>query len=145
MDGESFRILLVEDNAADVYLFKKALEEAQLQFELMVIQDGGEALAFVWREGKYAERAVPDLAVLDLNLPKDSGIQILRAIRESGDLKEVRVAIVSSSAAPQDLAKTQGLGIELYITKPPDLEDFLQIGHILKETLTGSRTRPGRI
>ena len=77
-----FRILLVEDNDADVYLFRKALEAADLKFELTVAQDGAEALAFVRREGT---RSVPDLVVLDLNLPKDGGIQVLKAIRESAE------------------------------------------------------------
>src|ERR1700722_950128 len=76
------RILLVEDNDADVYLFRKALETAGLQFELTVMRDGAEALAFVRRQGKYSASSVPSLVVLDLNLPKDGGIQVLRAIRE---------------------------------------------------------------
>ena len=73
------RILLVEDNEADVYLFRKALETADLQFELTVMGDGAEALAFVRRERKYSASSVPNLVALDLNLPKDGGIQVLRA------------------------------------------------------------------
>jgi two-component system, chemotaxis family, response regulator Rcp1 len=135
MDSKFFHILLVEDNAADVYLFEKALENAQLRFELTVIRDGAEALAFVRREGQYANSAAPDLAVLDLNLPKNGGLQVLRAIRESNDLARMPVAVVSSSASPQDLAKTHSLGVERHFTKPPDLEAFLQIGQIFKDML----------
>ena len=144
MDSKLFRILLVEDNAADVYLFEHALEDVQLRFELTVIRDGAQAVAFVRREGKYANSPAPDLAVLDLNLPKKGGLQVLRAIRESGDLAKVPVAIVSSSASPQDLAKTQSLGVQRYITKPPDLDAFLQIGQILREMLTENRSEPER-
>lgn len=135
MEGEVFRILLVEDNAADVYLFQKALKEAHLRFELTVIRDGAQALAFVRGEGEYAHSPRPDLAVLDLNLPKNGGLQVLRAIRESKGLADVPVVIVSSSASPQDLAKTQDFGVNRYVTKPPDLDAFLQIGQIFREIL----------
>jgi CheY-like chemotaxis protein len=129
------RILLVEDNEADVYLFRKALETAKLQVELTVMPDGAEALAFVRREGKYSASSVPDLVVLDLNLPKDGGIQVLRAIREKETFSNVPVAIVSSSASPQDRHETDKLGVDRYITKPPNLEEFLKIGQIFRELL----------
>lgn len=129
------RILLVEDNEADVYLFRKALETADLQFELTVMGDGAEALAFVRREGKYSASSVPNLVVLDLNLPKDGGIQVLRAIREREDFSNVPVAIVSSSASPQDRHETGKLGVDRYITKPPNLEEFLKIGQTFRELL----------
>src|SRR5580658_6956725 len=111
MDDELFRILLVEDNGADIYLFQKALESAQLRFELITMCDGALAMAFVRREGNYANTPAPDLAVLDLNLPKNGGLQVLRAIRESQEWAKVPVVIVSSSASPQDFAKTQMLGV----------------------------------
>ncbi len=126
------RILLIEDNDADVYLFRKALEAADFHFELTVVQDGAEALAFVRREGTGS---VPDLVVLDLNLPKDGGIQVLKAIRESQSFYNVPVAVVSSSASPQDRAETSKLGADRYIRKPSDLEEFLEIGQIFKELL----------
>jgi CheY-like chemotaxis protein len=143
MDSELFRILLVEDNAGDVYLFQKALEQAQLLFELITIRDGARALALVRREGNYANSLAPDLAVLDLNLPKNGGLQVLRAIRESRDLAKVPVVVVSSSASPEDLAKTQILGVERYITKPPDLDAFLQTGQIFREILMAGRSGAG--
>jgi CheY-like chemotaxis protein len=140
MDNELFRILLVEDNTGDVYLFQKALEQAQIRFELITLRDGARALAFVRHEGNYANSPAPDLAVIDLNLPKSGGLQVLRAIRESRDLAKMPVVIVSSSASPQDLAMTQRLGVERYITKPPDLEAFLQTGQIFREILMASRS-----
>jgi CheY-like chemotaxis protein len=128
-------ILLVEDNDADVYLFRKALENADLKFELTVMQDGADALGFVRGEGQYSARLVPDLVVLDLNLPKGGGIQVLQAIREREAFSEVPVAVVSSSASPQDRDETGKLGVNRYIRKPHDLEEFLKIGQIFKELL----------
>jgi CheY-like chemotaxis protein len=138
MEGKLFRILLVEDNAGDVYLFEKALNEAQLRFELTVVRDGAQALAYIRREGNYANRPIPHLAVLDLNLPKSGGLQVLRAMRESRDLAAVPVAVASSSASPQDLAQTQELGVERYVTKPPDLDAFLEIGQVFRKMLCGA-------
>jgi CheY-like chemotaxis protein len=129
------RIVLVEDNDADVYLLRKALQTADLKFELTVVRDGAEALAFVRREGRYWARSVPDLVVLDLNLPKDNGIQVLRAIRERETFSSVPVAVLSSSASPKDRDESGKLGVDRYIQKPADLEEFLQIGQILKELL----------
>src|SRR5947207_11161569 len=81
MQAEPFRILLVEDNDADVYLLRKALENAALNFELIVIDDGAEALAYARSEGKYSGAARPDAAVLDMNLPKSEGTEVLEALR----------------------------------------------------------------
>ncbi len=97
-----------------------------------MIPDGAEALAFVRHKGKYLASSVPNLVVLDLNLPKDGGIQVLRAIREEETFSKVPVAIVSSSASPQDRDETSKLGVDRYITKPPDLEEFLKIGQIIQ-------------
>jgi CheY-like chemotaxis protein len=129
------QILLVEDNDADVYLFRKALAAADFKFELTLAQDGAEALAFVRGAGKYSARPIPDLVVLDLNLPKDGGIQVLRAIRERATFANATVAVVSSSASPQDRDETGKLGVDRYVSKPADLEEFLKIGQIFKELL----------
>lgn len=135
------RILLVEDNTADVYLFRKALTDAGLNFELTVIEDGGSGMAFVRGEGQYAGRPVPDLAVIDLSLPKNDGIQILEALRASERFSDVPVVVTSSSASPPARLKKEHLRVSRYITKPPDLEAFLEIGVALKQILLHSRTR----
>ena len=142
MHSRPVHILLVEDNAADVYLFHKALEQAELNYEVTVIDDGAEALAFVRGEGKYAESLRPNIAVLDLNLPKNDGIQVLRAIRQSERLAFVPVVITSSSESLPASAKAEQLHINRYIRKPPDLEDFLKIGAVLKEVLEESESCP---
>lgn len=134
-EAPTFHILLVEDNAADIYLLRQALKGTGLNFELTVIEDGAEALAFVRRQGNYGALPIPNLAVLDLNLPKNGGAAVLEALRRNQDLSHVPVAIMSSTAEPREQARTKQLGIQRFITKPPDLEDFLQIGQVLKEML----------
>jgi CheY-like chemotaxis protein len=135
------RILLVEDNSADVYLFRKALTAAGLNFELTVIEDGGSGLAFVRGGGQYSASPVPDLAVIDLSLPKNDGIQILEALRASERFSDMPVVVASSSASPPARLKQDDLRVARYITKPPDLEAFLGIGLALKEILLKNRAR----
>jgi CheY-like chemotaxis protein len=132
------RILLVEDNSADVYLLRKALKSADLNFELTIIEDGGRAIAFIRGEGEYAGSPVPDLAVIDLSLPKNDGIQIVETIRAAGRFSDMPVVLVSSSAKPPARVNLEHLRVARYITKPPDLESFLQIGTVLKEILNQS-------
>ena len=135
MRVEPFRILLVEDNSADVYLFRKALENAGLNFELTVLEDGASAIGFVRGDEKYGESPVPDLAVLDLSLPKNDGVQVLEAIRASHRFAHIPVVVTSSSPSPPARLKQEHLQVARYIMKPPDLEDFLRIGATLKEVL----------
>ncbi len=132
---EPFDILVIEDNPADVQLLRLALNETGLAYELTVIDDGAEALRYVHREGKYAAMPKPDLVVLDLNLPKKSGMEVLAALRGNKELSNTPVAVVTSSAAPLERAQVEGLRVERFITKPPDLDDFLRIGAMLIEVL----------
>jgi CheY-like chemotaxis protein len=129
------QILVVEDNAADVELLRRAFEDADLDCELTVIDDGGEAMAFAQQRGKYAGAAAPDLAVLDLNLPKNDGLEIVEAMRANRAFAEVPVAVLTSSSSPRDRAKMEAFGIGRYISKPPDLDEYLRIGSILKQFL----------
>ena len=132
---QTFQILLVEDNPGDIYLFRQALKGAGLNFELTVIEDGEEALAFAKRDGKYAGSPVPDLAVLDVNLPKIQGTEVLGAMRRNEELARVPVALMTSSATPGDQAMSKEFSVAHYMMKPLDLEDFLQIGNVLKQLL----------
>ena len=135
METELIRVLLVEDNAGDAYLFRKALEEAGLNCALTVIDDGFQALACVRGEGEYDGNPVPDLVVLDLNLPKHGGVEILKAIDQNPRFKSVPVVITSSSPWPPRLAQSEGVRIARYIAKPADLDEFMAIGTRLKEVL----------
>lgn len=129
------RILLVEDNAGDVELFRMALKKASLDCDLTVLDDGAEALALVRQQGKYADAPAPDLVVLDLNIPKYDGIEILEAMRANPTFAKVRVAILSSSSSPRERSLIEQYRISRYITKPLDLDEFLAIGSILKELM----------
>ena len=131
--AQAISILLVEDNDADIYLFRRALAAAGLSAELTVMNDGAAALAFV-RDGD-----VPDIAVLDLNLPKHGGLQILQAIRERNDWSGVPIAVMSSSMSPAEQAMTTQLHVTRYIRKPPDLDSFLRIGNTVKDMLQESK------
>jgi CheY-like chemotaxis protein len=128
----------VEDNAADIYLFQQALVRAGLTFDLTVIKDGGDALAFAKSDGKNCESRVPDLIVLDLNLPKIGGCEVLEALRQNADLSNLTVAVMTSSEASRDYEKCVELGVSRYITKPLELEDFLRIGEVVKQVLLES-------
>ena len=133
------RILLVEDNDADVYLFRKALSSAELNFELVVLEDGGRAMQFIRNEGKYAGSPVPNLAIIDLNLPKNDGMRVVEAIRAVERFADMPVVVASSSAKPPAHVNLEHLGVARYVPKPPDLESFLQIGALLKEILVQTK------
>lgn len=146
MAAEWFRILLVEDNRADIYLFRKALQNAGLDFELTVIEDGDLAMEFVRGEGEYAGRPVPDLAVIDVSLPKKDGVELLESIRASERFVNTALVVVSSSARPPARLTEQHLSWARYIRKPPDLEAFLKVGAQLKDLLLKQGAKnPARI
>jgi len=137
MNESPCRILLIEDSLADICLFRLALTETSLNCELIVLHDGGEALDFVHRRGKYVDAARPDLVILDLLLPKNSGIEVLEAIRATGDMRTVPAVVMTSVASPHDLARAEALGIASRITKPCDFKEFLKIGAVLKDLIVG--------
>jgi len=136
-----WRILLVEDNSGDVALLRLALQEAGLNFELTVINDGAQALNFVKLQAEYTGRPKPDLAVLDLHLPRHSGVEVLEAIRSSEHLRQVPVVTLSALPEPHDQAKVRALGIDCQIIKPIDLDDFMSIGTSLKFILETTSCR----
>jgi two-component system response regulator len=126
-------ILLVEDNPADVLLVREALEEHQVRADVYVISDGEKAVRFVDEEAK--DLPSPDLIILDLNLPRKSGREVLEHIRASDRMGKVRVVVLSSSDAPKDMEESFRLGIAKYIRKPSSLSDFMKIGGVLRALL----------
>ena len=135
------RIVLVEDNPGDVKLLRLALRQAAVQCELQVLTDGGEGMALARHEGRYAQAPPPDLIVLDLNLPKHDGLEVLEALRADPGLAAVPVVVFSSFASAQDRARARNLGVVRFLSKPPDLDEFLQVGMVLRSVLQG---RAGR-
>jgi CheY-like chemotaxis protein len=126
--------LLVEDNPADVLLIREALEEHSIRADIYVLSDGEKAVRFVENESR--EVAPPDLVILDLNLPRKTGREVLQHIRASQTLGKVRVVVLSSSDAPRDMEESFRLGITKYIRKPSSLREFMKIGGVLRELLT---------
>lgn len=124
---KAFEILLVEDNQSYVSLMTEALGESKVITNLNVVMDGVEALAFLHREGKYNHAPRPDLIVLDLNLPKIKGPQVLEEIKNDPDLKRIPVVIFTVSSAEQDILKCYNLHANSYIIKPKDLDQFMAV------------------
>lgn len=120
-------ILLVEDNPADVRLTREALTEAKVRNRLHVAEDGLQAMAFLKNEGEYADAPRPDLILLDLNLPKKDGRQVLEEIKADGNLKRIPVVVLTTSQAEEDIIKTYNLHANCYVTKPVDLDQFITI------------------
>jgi two-component system, chemotaxis family, response regulator Rcp1 len=120
-------ILLVEDNQADVRLTQEVLSESKVRNNLMVANDGAEALALLKRQGKFANAPRPDLILLDLNLPVKDGRQVLEQIKADAELKTIPVVILTTSKAEEDILRTYKLHANCYITKPVDLEQFVTV------------------
>jgi CheY-like chemotaxis protein len=118
---------MVEDNPGDVRLSIEALKEGKVRNNLHTAEDGEEALAFLRRQGKYTQVPRPDLILLDLNLPKKNGREVLAEIKDDPDLRRIPVVILTVSKAEQDVLKSYNLHANCYITKPVDLEQFIQV------------------
>ena len=123
----SFNILLVEDNPGDSRLAKEALKESKLKNNLYVAEDGVEAMNFLYKTGKYSKMPRPDLVILDLNLPKKDGREVLAEIKNDDNLKRIPVVILTISKAEEDILKTYNLHANCYVTKPLDLDQFMKV------------------
>ena len=125
--GTAAEILLVEDNPGDVRLTQEALKEGKLANNLHVAYDGMEALAYLRAEGEYSDRTIPDLILLDLNLPKKDGREVLEEIKKDDLLRKIPVVILTTSNDEADILKTYNLHANCYITKPVDLIQFIDV------------------
>jgi len=126
-DAKPMEVLLVEDSAGDVRLTREALKDAKVHVHLQVVSDGIEAMAFLNREGQHVDAPRPDLILLDLNLPKKDGRQVLEEIKQSPSLKSIPVVILTTSASDADILRSYMLHANCYITKPVDLNGFLDV------------------
>ena len=125
--GSPINILLVEDNAGDVRLTQEALKEGKVRNKLHVVRDGVEALAFLRKEGQHADAPRADIILLDLNLPKKDGREVLAEIKEDPDLRRIPVVILTISQAEEDILKSYNLHANCYVTKPVGLEQFMTV------------------
>ncbi|MEW6714479.1 MAG: response regulator [Nitrospirota bacterium] len=126
-DVKLIDILLVEDNPGDVRLTQEVLKEAKVKNDLHVVYDGVEALAFLRGEGKYKDAKRPDLILLDLNLPKKTGHEVLSEIKSDDNLKRIPVVVLTVSKDEEDIIKSYNLYANCFITKPVDLNQFLNV------------------
>jgi CheY-like chemotaxis protein len=133
-------ILLAEDNLGDVFLVRRALKEHHVPHELHLVRDGAEALEFVNSMGRSRQSPCPDLVLLDVNLPKVDGPNVLSAFRKHPECAQTPVIVVTSSDAPRDRARLANLGISRYFRKPSDYREFLALGAIVREVLEASMT-----
>ena len=121
------QVLLVEDNPGDVRLTKEALKEGKLLNQLTVVGDGVEALSFLRKQGIYADAPQPELILLDLNLPKKDGREVLAEIKADPNLRRIPVVVLTTSSSEEDILKIYDLHANCYITKPVDLEQFMGV------------------
>jgi len=124
---------MAEDNPGDVKLTRKALDEGKLANNLHVVTDGVEAMAYLNAEGEYAGRPRPDLVLLDLNMPRMDGREVLEALKSDDDLKRIPVVVLTSSEAEEDVVRSYELHANAYLTKPVDFDGFLDIVASLEE------------
>lgn len=123
----SIEILLVEDNPGDARLTIEAMREAKLRNRLHVVEDGVEAMQFLRREGRFGDAPRPDLILLDLNLPKKDGREVLAEIKSDPALKRIPVVVLTTSHAEEDVLRAYDLHANCYVTKPVDLDQFMKI------------------
>ena len=126
-------ILLVEDNPADVRLTREALREAKVLNALHVVEDGFQALDFLHKRGPYANCPAPDMILLDLNLPKKDGREVLADIKRDERWKRIPVVVLTTSRAEEDILRSYNLHANAYVTKPVDLDQFLEVIRVIEE------------
>ncbi len=122
-----FSILLAEDNPADVRLTKEALKEAKMHHELYVVGDGVAAMDFLYQQGDYKDAPRPDLILLDLNMPKKDGREVLEEMKSDDTLRRIPVVVMTTSQAEEDIIKSYDLHANCYVNKPVDLDQFARI------------------
>jgi CheY-like chemotaxis protein len=143
--GKPIEILLIEDNPGDVRLTKEALNEGKVLNKLHVVEDGMEALAFLNQEGNYSDAPRPGLILLDLNLPKKDGRDVLAEIKTNGDLKRIPVVVLTTSHSEEDILKSYDLDANCYITKPVDLDQFISVVRSINEFWLSIVRLPGEV
>ena len=140
--GHLIEILLVDDNPADIRIMQEALKDARVANRLHAARDGIECMAFLHKEGPYKQAPRPDLILLDLNMPRKGGLEVLTEIKADADLRGIPVVILTSSKEEGDVARSYELQANGYVVKPVDLDDFIEVVGGIEEFWVGVVTRP---
>lgn len=127
------QVLLVEDNEGDVRLIKEAFSESKVDKNFTVARDGEDALNYLYGKGKYTERTKPDIILLDINLPKKNGFEVLEKIKNDPELKKIPVIMLSSSSSEDHIAKSYDLSANCYVTKPVDFDEYTKAVKIIED------------
>jgi CheY-like chemotaxis protein len=133
MNQREIEILLVEDNQGDARLTMEALREAKVHNHISHVRDGVEALAFLRRQDAYAQAPRPDLILLDLNLPRKDGREVLAEIKNDDNLKRIPVVVLTTSEAEEDILKAYNLSANCYVSKPVDLDQFMKVVRCIED------------
>jgi CheY-like chemotaxis protein len=144
MNAELISVLLVEDDPGDVLLIREAFAEQKVGNVLSVVSDGVEAMKFVRCEDEYADRERPDLVLLDLNLPRKSGAEVLAEIKSDPELSTIPVIVLTTSSSQEDIMGSYRMHANAYITKPVDFERFREIVHQIDDFFIGIVKLPPR-
>jgi CheY-like chemotaxis protein len=130
------KILLVEDNLQDVEITRRAFAKGRVKNDLIVVRDGQEALDYLYRQGQYSNPATaprPGMILLDLNLPKVGGMEVLQQIKKDEALKSIPVIVLTASPREEDIVRTYNLGVNTYIQKPVEFDNFMRVVHAVQE------------
>jgi len=127
------QVLLVEDNEGDVRLIKEAFSESKVDKNFTVARDGEDALNYLYGKGKYTERTRPDIILLDINLPKKNGFEVLEKIKSDPELKKIPVIMLSSSSSEDHIARSYDLSANCYVTKPVDFDEYTKAVKIIED------------
>ncbi len=130
---EAVEILLVEDNPGDVRLTQEVLRDGKVRNNMSVVMDGVDAISFLQQTGEYAGAPRPDIILLDLNLPKKDGREVLAEIKADPDLKHIPVVVLTTSSAEQDILRSYDLHANCYVTKPVDLDQFIKVMKMIED------------
>jgi CheY-like chemotaxis protein len=142
--GQAIEILLVEDNLGDIRLTREVFKECKVLNNLSVTEDGEEAMAFLRRQGPYAKVTRPDLVLLDLNLPKKSGREVLAELKADPVLRRIPVVVLTTSSAETDIVKSYELHANCYLTKPVQLDEFIKVVQSIEDFWLMIVTLPNR-
>jgi chemotaxis family two-component system response regulator Rcp1 len=125
--GRDLNILLVEDNEGDIRLIREAFSERCINYDFSLARDGEEALNYLYRRGEFKEAVKPDIILLDINLPKINGFEILQKIKEDPELRRIPVIIISSSSSQEHIYRSYDLRANSYLTKPSDFDEYIDV------------------